>query len=362
MGQAIAVAVGAILVVSVLADIVNTLVATHTARQRWWLTQVTYRVMWGAVRAVATRVKDMERRETLLSVFAPVSILLLLAVWAAQQIIGYGLIWWGLTGISGVESLVDAVYYSGVVYFTVGFGEVVPREIVPRFGALVEAFTGVLTTALVIGYLPALYAAYADRERMLVLLDDGTEERITPTNLVIARAPEGDPRTLDPFFEEWERWIASVAETHGSFPMLVLFRSKAPGQHWVTALGLVTDAALHSMIMPGSEGRAPYWMMRRSIRLFQSLTRGVDLSAYEQPADPAGTDLFRALYDELLAHGFELLPYEQAAAVGAELRSFYAPALEYLIESLLAPRGFWGHEIGHRLDHHPHLDVTEVEE
>ncbi len=63
----------------------------------------------------------------------------------------------------------------------------------PGIGALIEAFSGVLTTALVIGYLPALYAAYSERERRLMLLDDGTEERITPTSLVLNRSPGGDP-------------------------------------------------------------------------------------------------------------------------------------------------------------------------
>lgn len=36
----------------------------------------------------------------------------------------------------------------------------VTSGMIPRFGALVEAFSGVLTTVLVIGYLPALYGAY----------------------------------------------------------------------------------------------------------------------------------------------------------------------------------------------------------
>lgn len=73
-----------------------------------------------------------------------------------QQIIGFGLIWWGVGGIAGASDLGDAMYYSGVVYFTLGLGEVVPAGEIPRFGSLTGAFSGVLTTALVIGYLPSL--------------------------------------------------------------------------------------------------------------------------------------------------------------------------------------------------------------
>jgi Ion channel len=358
--RVLAIVGGLALVITVITDLVNTLVATNTAQQRWWLTRVVYQLQWGLVRGIAARMQPTRAREGLLSVFAPVSILVLLAVWAVQQIIGFGLIWWGMGGIQGVSTLGDAIYYSGVVYFTVGFGEVVPAEVVPRFGALLEAFSGVLTTALVIGYLPALYSAYSERERMLMLLDAGTEERITPTNLVIARAPDGDIRTLDPFFQEWEHWIAGVVETHGTFPMLALFRSKAPGQHWVTALGLVSDAALHSMIVRGSAGRAPYWMLRRSINLFQALTRDVDLSPYEAAfVNPDGDAQFRAIHREMTEHGFDVLPFQEAAEIGLDLRRRYAPALEYLIDALLAPRGFWGHEIGHRLSHREHISEGE---
>lgn len=94
----------------------------------------------------------------------------MLTAWVVQQVIGFGLIWWGLSGVDGADGLFDSIYYSGVVYFTLGFGEVVPVEFVPRVGALVEAFAGVLTTALVIGYLPALYGAYSGRERKLMTL------------------------------------------------------------------------------------------------------------------------------------------------------------------------------------------------
>ena len=46
----------------------------------------------------------------MLGTFAPLSVLLLLTAWVVQQIVGFGLIWWGLGGISGASSLADAVY------------------------------------------------------------------------------------------------------------------------------------------------------------------------------------------------------------------------------------------------------------
>ena len=298
----IAIVVGVILVVSVLADLVNTLVTTTTSHWRWWLTQILYRRSWAVVSFFGSRIGDENRRERFFSVYAPISVLVMLVSWVVQQIVGFALIWWGIGGISGVDSLLDSIYFSGVVYFTVGFGEVVPVEQIPRFGALIEAFSGVLTTALVIGYLPALYSAYSEREQKLLTLDDGSEDRITPTNLVISRAPDGDPRELDTFFAEWEAWMAQVLETHTTFPMLVLFRSQHPGQSWITALGLVTDAALHAELTQGGQGRSAYWALRRSARLLQVLTTWLKHAQAARAEDEVCTPILCTPYTYTIHH------------------------------------------------------------
>lgn len=347
---------GIVIVVSVLADMVNTLVTTSTGRSRWWPSTILYHNTWRFMRSWAGAIRDESRRERLLSTFAPVSVLLLLIAWVTSQVVGFGLIWWASGGVDGAGSLFDDLYYSGVIYFTLGFGELVPVEVVPRIGALVEAMAGVLTTALVIGYLPALYAAYSERERKLMTLDDGTEGRITPTNLLLSRAPTGDVDEVLRFFEGWEDWVAGVLETHTTFPMLRLFRSKHPGQNWVTALGVLCDAALQCQVIVGARDRAPYWMLRRSIILFNELTDGADLSAYRAQLDATyaefetddDVNLFRQLYDELAAHGFELIDYDTARAETQTLRRLFDAQMEFLIDALLCPRGFWGHRIGHR--------------
>lgn len=351
--ETVAVVGGIALVVTVLADMVNTLVTTTTSQWRFWLTRVLYRWTWRLSQLIGRLISDRHRRERFYALFAPISVMAMLATWVSQQILGFALIWWGLGGVSGVDGLVDSIYYSGVVFFTVGFGEVVPIDQVPRFGALIEAFAGVLTTALVIGYLPALYAAYSSREQKLLTLDDGTEERITPTSLVLSRTPDADPRQTDQFFSEWEAWVAHVLETHTTFPMLTLFRSQHPGQSWITALGLVTDSALHLQLLEGEQGRAAYWTLRRAVRLLHVLTDDVDLSEYRRRLDEGyeqDDSLFRELYDTLDEHGFTMLPYEVAAPRSRELRQSYDAQLEFLIDRYEAPRGFWGHVVGHRLE------------
>lgn len=350
--SAVVIIIGVALIAAVLADIINTLVATTTSRSQWWLTRVLYRVSWSMVSWIGARISDEHRRERFFSFYAPISVLMLLVTWVSQQVLGYGLIWWGVGGVTGVESLKDSVYFSGVVFFTIGFGELVPAESVPRFGSLVEAFSGVLTTALVIGYLPQLYSAYSEREQKLLTLDDGSEGRITPANLLLTRSADGDPRELDAFFSEWEAWIAQVLETHTTFPMLSLFRSQHEGQSWITALGLVTDAAIHVELIEGGEARPAYWTLRRGVRLLHYLAADSDLSEYRKRLDadyerwekPAFDGMYRALE----RNGFPMLDYDEAMEHAMELRRTYDAQLERLIDVLQAPRGFSGHQIGHR--------------
>lgn len=354
--DALLIAIGISLIVVAFGDLVNTLVTTSTSSARWWPSRIVGFRTFVLLRVVTARMGEGSRaRERLLSLYAPLLVLTLLAMWTVMQISGFAIIWFALDGIDGVESFSDAGYYSGVVYFTLGFGEVLPAEGVARFGALIEAFAGVTNTALVIGYLPSLYSAYSSREQKLMTLDDGSDDRITPTSLVMAWAHDADTDRLNARFAEWELWVTSVLETHSTLPLLRFFRSHDQRQNWVTALGLLSDAAVHAQIIVGSTGRTEsYWFMRRSIALFEELTEGVDLSAYDHllfdPEGESDSQLFVDLYEQLELHGFELLPYDEARRRAGVLRNRFSRELEFLIDTLLCPRGFWAPDLGLGLD------------
>lgn len=99
--HALAVIVGTVMVLTVLMDMVNTLVTTTTSRARWWLTAVLYTRSWQFVRGLGRRIRSDRKRERLFAAFAPVSVLGLLCAWVVQQVVGFGLIWWGLGATAG---------------------------------------------------------------------------------------------------------------------------------------------------------------------------------------------------------------------------------------------------------------------
>ncbi len=248
--RVIAVVAGLVLVVGVFLGMVDTLISTRlrvSRRRRFstWLPAVT----WPLFRAVSQRARvrsrrrgesserSEARREAVLSAYPPLVLLALIAFWVGFQVLGWGLIWWGSGVIADVTRFGESLYYSGVVYFTVGFGEIVPAASLGRLLSMVEAFSGVLFIALTVGYLPSLYGAFSERERELLLIDDGGEARITPLSLMVERLDGStDLDDLDATMGEWERWVAMVLETHTSHPLLAYFRSQHAGQSWVTAI------------------------------------------------------------------------------------------------------------------------------
>lgn len=339
------VGLGAGLVVWILVDSFETLLATNLRSGRWSFTRGYYDVLWPAYRRVALRLRDDGPRERWLARFGPASFLGLLVAWTTLEIFGWGLIWWGLrSGFHGaIDSPGDAWYYSGVVYFSIGFGDILPSSGLLRALTIVEGLSGLGTLGLVIGYLPSLNAAYAAREKQLLLLDDLTDERVTPVTLVRAYLDEdGGTARLDAMFDEWTAWCAEIYDSHTSFPVLVWFRSKHRGHSWITGLGVVTDAAIaFASAVPGAERGSAMRLQRQAARLVNGLGERVGLPPRQDLA-PLRPELWRIGYDTMAGTGIELLSFEASYVTLIELRSEFHPMMEAFIDELLAPRGFWG--------------------
>ena len=340
----VAIVVGLGLVGWMVLDSFDTLLATGLGSSRLSFSRRLYRIMWKPYRAVCARMEDGVGRERWLARFGPVSFVILLGAWAILEIIGWGLVWWGFRGSFGVPlpGISDAWYYSGVVYFSIGFGDVLPATGGLRLLTVVEGFTGLGTLGLVIGYLPSLYAAYSARERQLLLLDDLSDVRITPVSLVRSYVgPDGDLTALNAMFDSWSAWCAEVYDSHTSLPVLIWFRSKHRGHSWVTGLGVVTDAAIaFASTVPGADKGPAMRLYRQSTRLVQGLSTRVGLD--EIPEPDLAARWWSVAYSIFQTTGLELRDFDESWARVRELRREFHPYMEAFIEELLAPRGFWG--------------------
>jgi hypothetical protein len=223
---------------------------------------------------------------------------------------------------------------------------VVPVGGLARMLALVQAFMGLVTVALVIGYLPTLFGAYSRREVQLLTLDDLTEERTSSTGLIEAWHADRGLEGLDAAFADWERWCADVFDSHTAYPMLAFFRSRQPGQHWLTALGVVTDAASICLAaVRGARTGPAMHLYRRATGLLGTVVMLPAVSRRTAAGDQERLqeEAFQAIYRHLEGHGVPLYPYDRAWADLRRLRAGYLPNLRATIAVLLVPPEFRNH-------------------
>src|SRR5437867_5300295 len=254
MGSLIA-AAGAIFVVVIMWDAFEALVLPRRVTRRLRPTRMFYRVTWLVWSAVARRLRPGGRRETYLSFFGPLSLLVLLAAWAASLVAGFALLQTGLgasLNVPGGGSFTDHLYLSGETFFTLGLGDITPVSRAGRVLVVLEAGIGFAFLALVIGYLPVLYQSCSRREVNISLLDARAGSPPTAGELLRRHAGDGGIDALCQLLRDWERWSAELLETHLSYPVLAYFRSQHTNQSWLAALTTILDVT--ALVMVGIDG------------------------------------------------------------------------------------------------------------
>jgi hypothetical protein len=337
---------GLVLLVFVLWDTFETVVLPRRVSRRFRLTTIFYRGTWPAWRALAARRKPGNPRENFISVYGPLSLLLLLAAWAVALIAAFALLHWGVgtrlqmpEGISGFPA---DLYFSGTTFFTLGLGELFPRSILARIFTVVEGGTGFAFLALVIGYLPVLSQASSRREANITLLD--ARAGSPPTALELLRRNFGDDTagSLSELLVEWERWSADLLETHVSFPVLAYYRSQHDNQSWVAALTTMLDVS--AIIMAGLEG-GPVRVARLTFAMARHAV--VDMTnVFHQPPSPPRPDRLppeelARLRRALEAAGLRLPEGRAVDDKLCHLRRMYEPYVNALGEFLLMPIPRW---------------------
>jgi hypothetical protein len=109
--------------------------------------------------------------------------------------------------------------------------------------AYIEAVLGLGLLALIIGYLPSLYAAFSRREALVTKLAMRTG--LPPAGPVILSrlwCPARPQTVLNQTWQAWEDWFVDLSESHTSYPVLAFFRSPQTAKSWITAAGAILDA------------------------------------------------------------------------------------------------------------------------
>ena len=103
--------------------------------------------------------------------------------------------------------------------------------------------TWAVVVTLQIAYLPSLYDAFNRREALVAMLESRAGLPAWGPEVLARHQLVGIIDTLPSLYSDWERWAADVAESHTTYPVLLLFRSPEPWYSWVVGLLAVLDAA-----------------------------------------------------------------------------------------------------------------------
>ena len=342
---------GVALAAVVLWDAFETIVLPRRVTRRVRLTRIFYRSTWRPFAASARLVRAGGRRESYLSFYGPLSLLLLLILWAAALVVGFGLLQYSAGSASSVVNetarFTTDLYLSGTTFFTLGLGDVAPQGTAARVLTVIESGLGFGFLAIVIGYFPVLYQAFSRREVSISLLDARAGSPPSAAELLRRHSGPGGVAALEQLLHDWERWSAEVLETHLSYPLLAYFRSQHTNQSWLAALTTVLDTS--ALVMVGIEGQCA-----RQARLTFAMARHaiVDLTQVFNTHPLAAEDrLPRAALARLKsALATVELPRVAEDVDGklAELRRSYEPYLAALSQYLLLPLPAWDYEMGRR--------------
>ncbi len=334
-----AVIFGILCIIVIAFDAFETIVLPRRVVRRVRVAKIFYRVSWAGWSMLGRKLRPGNRREYYLSYYGPLSLILLLFLWAALFILGFGLINWGLSlpmqAPEKVLSFGSYLYMSGTTFVTLGLGDITPLSGFGRFLAVFEGGIGLGFLALVIGYVPVIYQTFSRREVNISLLDARSGTPPSGPELLIRHYNGQSPDELIQYLRDWERWSAELLESHLSYPVLAYYRSQHENQSWLSALTTMLDTC--ALILVGIEGiptkpaKFIFAMARHTaVDLTQSF--GIDPVKAHRKYAP---DDFTRLCTELAARGIVLRDDEDAGNRLKELRQMYEPFVEALAYYLL---------------------------
>ena len=347
--------VGVALILVVLGDAFETVVLPRRVTRQVSFARIYYRFTWLSWARMIRWLFAGKRQATYLSFYGPLSLIVLLMLWATGLVIGFGLVHWGSGSIIkspyGMVSFGTYLYLSGTTFFTLGMGDVVPITTFGRGLVAFEAGMGFGFLALVIGYLPVLNQSFSRREVNISLLDARAGSPPTAGELLRRHSHERGMEELKQLFHEWERWSADLLESHLSYPVLAYFRSQHDNLSWLEALTAILDAsAFASVILEGPcehQARLTFAITRHAI---VDLAQIFNCRPRKPHQDRLPPEKLEALLSGLTAAGLKLREGRAAEQKLSELRRMYEPYAYSLSQHMHIPIPPWVTESRHADD------------
>jgi hypothetical protein len=227
----ISVAFGTIVVMAVLISALETVILPRNG-----FTRISRAVFAVADRLLIRHWRRQSVRDSLRSLYAPIALVSLPLVWTLVVTFGFSFVFWGVESGSVQRSF----EISGSSLFTLGFAE--PDGIGRIWMTFVEATIGLGLVALLISYLPTIYAAHHERDKGIGVLRPFAGTPPSPVELVTSLDRLGALDNPD-VWRSATNWMLDLDQTHCAFPALCYFPESRSDQSWVASIGTVLDGA-----------------------------------------------------------------------------------------------------------------------
>ncbi|MFZ3116153.1 MAG: potassium channel family protein [Syntrophales bacterium] len=330
---------GAALIMVTLWEGFETIILPRRVTRELHLSRLFFLLCWQIWKATGRTLLVPRRiKETWLSLFGPLFILIMLFVWVSSLVFGFALLHWAVALLADIkmttgagESFLTFLYLSGTTFFTLGLGDVIPANDLSRFFTAVEAGMGFGFLALLISYLPGLNQSFIRREINIVLLDARAGSPPCAAEMLRRHSDAPGLEELRVQLKEWELWSAELLESHLTYPVLAYFRSQHDNGSWLGSLAAILDTC--ALLMVGLEGSCA-----RQAKMTFAIARHtvVDLSLiFKRPPhrpthDRLPPKTLAKLQNFLMAAGLEVNEGKAAEQKLAELRQMYEPYLNGL--------------------------------
>jgi len=306
-----------------------------------WLTRVVFGGMGRLFRFRAARAGSYEGQDRVMALYAPLTLVMMPLVILSLILVGYTLLYWALD----MRPLYEAFKLSGSSLLTLGYAS--EDTFWFKLAEFSEAMLGLILVALLIAYLPSMYAAFSKRESAVALLASYAGSPPTAQEMIARSHRIGRLDGLDELWSLWSVWFAEVEESHTSLAPLAFFRSPQPQRSWVTAAGAVLDgASLYLAVVERPFNaraaiciRTGYLALRHVAHFFN-----IEFDANPNPDDPISVSRaeFEAVCEALAAQSVPLKAnMEQAWRDFAGWRVNYDTALLRLAALTMAPYAPW---------------------
>lgn len=344
---------GVALLLTVLWDAFETVVLPRHVTRSFRLARLFFRIGWRFWTALARAFRRAKTRESYLSIFGPLSMLLLLAFWGLMLMLAFATVLWAggakIQGAAAAASFRTDLYFSGTTFFTLGLGDVTPSTTFGRIMAVCEAGTGFGFLAAMIAYLPTLYGGLSQREVNISMLDARAGSPPTAAELLRRHGRQRVQQDgLAAYLREWEIGSAQLMETHLTYPFLCFFRSQHDNQSWLAAFAAILDVC--ALLIAYGEGETK-WQAQLTFAISRHAVADLSEVLRAHPRAPRADRLPAEDLPKLRSLLVECVGTKCAEAGDQklrELRDMYEPHLHALSRLLWMPLPTWGVSAGAR--------------